>query len=701
MMNGKANAQRWDGQFTISPVSAPDMALEAVDAGASEGTVVSIGKPSGLPSQKWIIQPKGDNTYVIKPSYSSTLVMAVADAGVENGSAIILQTEMDKPSQLWSIQRNYYGSFCLVPEHAPEKGLDDFGGNKNAGAKIDIWDYNADDEHLQWRITPLSGAKYPVYPEVIAGRIEQAPFTESAIYPGTKRSVTVFIPAQYDGSKPACVFVQQDGYNPSEKPILETLIADKEMPVTIGVFVTPGDMPSYIPNSMARRNRGFEYDSVGDRYVRFLLEEIFPFVEKKFGLKLSNSGNDRCIVGGSSGGIAAFNAAWQRPDAFTRVYSNSGSFVAFRGGNEFPTMIRKFEAKPIRAYLTTGTDDMENCAGDWNLLNQEMDKSLKFSGYDYFFRIIKGPHVAGWNKYFPEAMRYIWKGWPAPVIAGSSAPRVQDVIIPGQSWELASSGYHDVRGPACNSKGEVFFIDDNRIFRIGVDGKVDVYLSDAEHANGLSFGPKGELYTVSRVTGKVMVYYASGKGKVYASGIHGEYVLAMPGGGIYITEEKGQDSSNIWFVKDGKKSIVGSGIKHATGLAYRPDQWLLSVADGDSKWVYSYQINPNGTLANKERFFWLYTADWDDNAGSESVCYAREGEMLTATRSGIQISADDGPVQVILPMPDRSRVNGVCFGGADMNTLYAFCEGKVYKRAVKIHGIGAFTPWIHVNGTPL
>ena len=103
------------------------------------------------------------------------------------------------------------------------------------------------------------------------------------------------------------------------------------------------------------------YDDDWDRRVsrKKWIAPLLPFVAKQFDLKLSTSGNDRCIAGGSSGGIAAFNAAWERPDAFSRVYANSGSFVAFRGGHEFPTLVRKFEAKPIRAYLTTGMRDME------------------------------------------------------------------------------------------------------------------------------------------------------------------------------------------------------------------------------------------------------------------------------------------------------------------------------------------------------
>jgi sugar lactone lactonase YvrE len=146
---------------------------------------------------------------------------------------------------------------------------------------------------------------------------------------------------------------------------------------------------------------------------------------------------------------------------------------------------------------------------------------------------------------------------------------------------------------------------------------------------------------------------------------------------------------------------VDSGLKLATGLAYRPDQWLLSVADGHSKWVYSYQINPDGSLSNKERFFWLNVADGDDDTGAESVCYSREGQMFVATRLGIQICADDGPTQVILPLPDRGRVMGVCLGGAGMNTLFAFDGDKIWKRLIKPHAVGAFSPINKVSSSQL
>ena len=146
------------------------------------------------------------------------------------------------------------------------------------------------------------------------------------------RDVTLFIPAQYDGKKPACIYVKTDGFNPREKALLETMIATKEMPVIVGVFVRPGDVPAPMKGTAGRRNRDFEYDAVGDNNVRFLIEELLPFIAEEYGLNLSTDGNDRCISGGSSGGIAAFTAAWNRPDAFSRVYAASGSWVAFRAG---------------------------------------------------------------------------------------------------------------------------------------------------------------------------------------------------------------------------------------------------------------------------------------------------------------------------------------------------------------------------------
>ena len=236
----------------------------------------------------------------------------------------------------------------------------------------------------------------------------------------------------------------------------------------------------------------------------------------------------------------------------------------------------------------------------------------------------------------------------------------------------------------------------NTVNKIGLDGKVSVFLKDSGQADSLSVGSKDELVTVSRKTGMVMSYYSAGQGHVFAEGTPGEYIAVMPNGSVYVTR-----AGKVSLVKYSKKLVVDTGLKHATGIAFRPDQWLLSVADGNSKWVYSYQINPDGSLVNKERFFWLHVADGDDDTGAESLCYSMEGQMFVATHIGIQVCADDGPTQSILPLPDRGSVVGVCLGGINKDTLFAFSGHNVWKRTVRVHAMGAFSPWVKANGSPL
>ncbi len=539
------------------------------------------------------------------------------------------------------------------------------------------------------------------------GTLKSFIFTGSSIYPGTRHNVDVYIPAEYDGSKPACVYVQQDGLkdgaNHAEKQwrflqSMDQLIAAKEMPVTIGIFVWPSGLDASMPGTVGVTNRSYEYDALGDAYARFLVEELLPFVAKAAHLNLSTHGNDRAIGGQSTGAAAAFNTAWERPDAFGRVYSCSGSFVAFRGGNELPTLIRKTEAKPIRAFLTVGDHDMDNCAGDWTSLNQEMESALRLAGYDYQFVHLHGGHCIGYPDEFPDAMRFIWKGWPAPVATGTSAPRVRDIVVANDPWKELAGGCAAPSSPVCNSKGEVFFIDvgQGKVMRIGVDGKAREFLATARQAGGLAIGSADELYSVSASTGKILSYDHAGNAATFADGLPGQYLLARPGGGLYVSVVGAPGSpGQIWLVgSDGGKTLVDSGaIKNPTGLALRPDQWILSVADGASHWVYDFAAGKDGTLKDRERYYWLHVRDGDDDAGTESICYDKEGHFYAATRSGVQVCAWDGPTQVILPMPDRSRVLGLCLGGPAMDTLYAFTAGKIWTRDVQGHAIGAFSPW--------
>jgi len=239
----------------------------------------------------------------------------------------------------------------------------------------------------------------------------------SRIFPGTVRDYWIYVPAQYDAAKPACLMVFQDGgtYVSSNgqfrvPAVFDNLIQKKEMPLTIGLFLNPGEVPPAEQNQKARSNRSFEYDSLGDLYARFLLEEILPAVEKSYNITKNPEG--RAICGISSGGICAWTVAWERPDAFRKVLSHVGSFTNIRGGNVYPALIRKIEGKPIRVFLQDGSNDLDNLHGSWPLSNQEMAAALKFAEFDYKFEFGDGGHNGKHGgAILPDALRWLWRDY--------------------------------------------------------------------------------------------------------------------------------------------------------------------------------------------------------------------------------------------------------------------------------------------------
>jgi len=247
------------------------------------------------------------------------------------------------------------------------------------------------------------------------GTVTKHVWDNSEVYPGTVRDYWVYVPAQYDASKPACVMVFQDGgayVNPKGQcpvPVMfDNLIHAGDMPVTIGIFLNPGVIPPAKEGQRPRRNRSFEYDTLSDQYARFLIEEILPAVGKEY--NLSDDPECRAICGASSGGICAFTVAWERPDAFRKVVSQIGSFTNIRGGHVYPAIIRKTERKPIRVALQDGSNDLDNLHGNWPLANQQMAAALRFSGYDYQFVYGDGGHNRKHGgAIFPDTMRWLWR----------------------------------------------------------------------------------------------------------------------------------------------------------------------------------------------------------------------------------------------------------------------------------------------------
>ncbi len=275
-------------------------------------------------------------------------------------------------------------------------------------------DPSPDDQYK--KLTPDSEEQ----PGVPKGTVTEYEWNDSKIYPGTVRKYSVYVPQQYDGKTPAAVFVCQDGELYKARTVFDNLIHKKEMPVIIGIFIRPGTKPLKPGEAAPKRpdgrpapasNRSVEYDSLGDTYARFLLEEILPEVGKKYNLTKDPAG--RCIAGSSSGGICAWTVCWERPNEFRKCFTTVGSFTNIRGGNKYPELVRAAPKKPIRIFQQDGSNDIVNQFGSWPEANKAMAAALDEKGYDHKFVFGEGVHSGNHGtQIFPEVMRWMWRDYP-------------------------------------------------------------------------------------------------------------------------------------------------------------------------------------------------------------------------------------------------------------------------------------------------
>lgn len=241
---------------------------------------------------------------------------------------------------------------------------------------------------------------------------------ESKLY-NNFRYYYLYVPAQYDPSKPAALMVFQDGYAYVREDgdfrtgiVFDNLIAKKQMPVTIGLFINPGHAIKDFPENFFRSsNRSDEYDELSDRYTNFLLNELIPEIKKQY--NISDDRKMHAIGGLSSGGICSFTAAWQRPDYFSKVMSHVGSFTDIKGGNEYPNLIRKGSKKDIKVFMQDGTGDLDNIHGNWWVANLDVEASLKYKGYEYKFEKGTGAHSGKHGgAILPESLVWLWSDVP-------------------------------------------------------------------------------------------------------------------------------------------------------------------------------------------------------------------------------------------------------------------------------------------------
>ena len=267
------------------------------------------------------------------------------------------------------------------------------------------------------------------------------------VYPGTERTITVWVPDEYDGATPACLIVRFDGL--SNLPAsCSKLISQGLMPVCIAIGIEPGKIYDAEHKTVIRYNRSNEFDNTNGNMARFIEENVIPELCRQKtpdGRKIiiSPRAEDHAATGASSGGIAAFNLAWERPDLFSRVYTSVGTFVPFRYGDQFPGIIRKTEPKPIRIYIQDNRDDTWNpLFGSWYEYNCLMVSALQFAGYELDYRWDEGKHNGkNGNAIMPQVLEWLWAGWPeGPAKGASGNATLKRILDPDSDWVLEKEG---------------------------------------------------------------------------------------------------------------------------------------------------------------------------------------------------------------------------------------------------------------------
>ncbi len=536
------------------------------------------------------------------------------------------------------------------------------------------------------------------------GTVTKASFTSTKLFPGSVRDYWVYVPgvAAPDGGYALMVFQDGAGFigetgRFKAAEVFDRLIASGDMPPTVGVFIQPGVMPALnAETQQARFNRSYEYDGMGDRYVRFLHEELLPEVSKAH--KITTDPNLRAIGGSSSGAIAAFTAAWNRPDLFRRVLSYIGSYVNLRGGDWYHDIVRKTEPKPLRVYLQDGSSDLNIYSGSWWMANQTLALSLEYAGYDVRFdRGTDGHNANHSSRVFVESMQWLWANWKQPIVASKGNPKserqyVTEFLDPASDWEEVSAGHGFTEGPAVDKDGNVYFTDVrlDKIHKIDhATGKVTLFKEQSGGANGLMFGGDGRLYVCQNKKRQIVAIHPDGREEVLATDVGSNDLVVNARNEVWWTEPA---QHKIWYT-DGKglKKVVHEGLDFPNGIILSPDQSLLMCVDMRSKWVWSFQVMPDGGLANGQAFYHLETWDYDSQSGGDGMTMDTEAHLYVATRLGIQICDAPGRVVAIINNPQNLQPSNCVFGGAGLDTLYSTNREKVFRRKMRRKGFRSWT----------
>ncbi len=540
--------------------------------------------------------------------------------------------------------------------------------------------------------SPILQAQSASNTTIPSGEIKGPFLWKSQIYPGTERNYWIYVPQQYDADKPSCSMIVQDGLGRAKgwrlPQVLDSLIHLKKIPVVIGIFVDHGKVPASDPEAYPRFNRSFEYDALGDRYARFLIEELLPAVGKTY--NLSTDPNDRSIAGASSGAICAFNAAWERPDAFSRVLSTIGTYVGMRGGDEFHTLVRKTEAKPLRIFLEDGNTDLNIYAGDWWMANQTMLSALTWAGYEVKHTWgTEGHNSKGGRKVLPEALQWLWQGYPKRVGNHPTDYKRLQLTTAGETWEKMDMNGLNASAMAVNEQGTIFFADNRSkgLYQLDKQGQPQLFKALSFEVGALAFGQNNELYLSNLDRKQIVKLDKAGKMRKLVRGLKATD-MAVSSQGLYFTDPAGQRIGLYSFADQKTTYTPTPGVPGAICLS--ADQTFLNVSWVDKVLGHSYKIAEGGKLSFGQAYIHYHIPYGEALPAAQAITVDASNRTYTATSMGVQVADQLGRINFILSKTGKNTT-AIQFGGEALAQLYLISDGQLYVRQLKTKGV---LPWL-------
>lgn len=533
----------------------------------------------------------------------------------------------------------------------------------------------------------------------LTGTLTSVVLPPGEIYPGTPHDCLLYLPPGLDPGQPLPFTIFFDGIwvfaeRMGTPAMLDRLIAEGDVPPMAGIFLDPGVLAVASTAMQGRVNRHLEYDAITDRFSRFLIEELIPFMEQHH--PLAADPNERALAGLSSSAVAAMMAAWHRPDQFRRIFTSIGTFVDIAGGHALPYWIRKCEPKPLRVFMQETIGDFDIVYGNWPLANETMASALAFSGYDHQLAIGPGGHdMEHAAEILPDALRWLWRDYPQPIAAPRNSPIFETLLYPDHPWEMVAEGVAD-GALAVDRDGIVYAAHAaaGSIVRIPVDGAPETFRAGVGRISCLAMRPDGTLLASQPAWAQIVALYPDGRQETLAEEIEAAGLAVLENGTILASDAiRGEI---VAIDAAGRRRTVwnGEGLGAPAQMALSPDQAFLAVLDRASHWAWSFQIMPDGALGNGQPFFRIDGGEEFIPSTVQGIAVDTTGELYVPTPLGITVLTASGRSRQFINPPVAGTVTAVAFGGPERDWLHATMNGTLYRRRIRRQGA---VPWARIT----